>query len=57
MMAIWPDNLSVSVIRDREQKTCMYVCMYIPDLYSALIRANVPFKGALQQRKKEKEKH
>jgi hypothetical protein len=30
----------------------MYVCMYIPDLYSALIRANVPFKGALHQRKK-----
>jgi hypothetical protein len=26
--------------------------MYIPDLYSALIRANVPFKGALQQMKK-----
>jgi hypothetical protein len=26
-----------------------YACV---DLYSALIRANVPFKGALQQRKK-----
>jgi hypothetical protein len=24
---------------------CMYVCNDIPDLYSALIRANVPFKG------------